>query len=112
MKVDVVFSLEDFVKLGFGRLTPDHVRICIEEKPIGDITSRFKVWLSVDMPDKILKCMVSEAIFDRIWLQSPHENEEQKRYKEWQEKAYKEVEEKLGFKPIEGYWTTTEAKEG
>jgi hypothetical protein len=112
MKVDVVFSLEDFTKLGGNYINQNHVRICIEEKPVSDYTSRFKVWLSVDMPEKILKCIVAEAYFNRLFLQSPHENEEQKKYKEWQEKAYKEVEEKLGFKPVEGYWTTTEAKEG
>jgi len=111
MKVDVVFNLDDFIKLALARLSPKHVRICIEEKPIGNFTSRFRVWLSVDMPDKILKCMVAEAYFNRLWLQSPHPNEEQKKYKEWQENAYKQAEEKLGFKPIEGYWTTTEAKE-
>ncbi|MEM1551603.1 MAG: hypothetical protein QXH03_02900 [Candidatus Bathyarchaeia archaeon] len=111
MKVDVVFSLEDFKALAGLYKDKNHVRICIEEKPIGDVSSRHTIWLSTAMPDKILKCNVATAYFNRIFLQSPIENDEKKRYNEWVETNYKKVEEALGFKPIEGYWTTTKEED-
>lgn len=98
------------MRVGGVWIRPENVRICIEEKPIGEFTAKYIVWLSVGMEDKILKCEVAKAYFNRIFLSSTTENDEKKKYVEWQKEAYDKAEKTLGFKPIEGYWTATDEK--
>jgi len=110
--IDTVFSLDDFLKIFHSEGgNKNDIRICVEQESTGSSFVKCKVVVSAGIysltsgqPKKVLKCIVAQRAFNYPFLASPHENEEKKQYNEWVKNAYKKVEEKLGFKPIEGFW--------
>lgn len=110
--IDTVLNLEDFINiLGSEGNNRNDVRICVEHKRQGSINLRCSVILSVGIynlltgrPKKILRCIVSRRTFNPFLLASEG-SQERKEYESWLEETFKKVEEKLGFKPIEGYWS-------
>jgi len=111
--IDTVLDLDDFLKVFYreGGIRDD-IRICVKQEGAGEMWVKCQVVVSggiyslvTGQPRKVLQCIVSQRVFNYHFLTSPYENKEKKEYKEWVEAAYNQVEEKLGFKPIEGYWS-------
>jgi len=111
--IDTVFSLDDFKKImrREGGLKQD-IRICARYESAGEFSVKCQVIVSAGLFSmvtgklrKILRCIVSERMFNYVFITSPYENKEKERYKEWLKESYEKVENSLGFKPIEGIWT-------
>jgi len=111
--IDTVLSLSDFwLILQTEGGNKDDVRICVKRESVGEHFVKFQVIVSAAIygyvtgqPRKVLRCIVSEKTFNYHFLATDVETPEKKEYKEWVKEVYKKVEEKLGFKPIEGYWS-------
>jgi len=111
--IDTVLSLDDFVNIfSCEGSNKSDIRICVRRESAGEHFIKFQVIVSAGIynlvtgnPKKVLRCIVAERTFNYHFLTADWETEDKKKYKEWVKEAYKKVEEKLGFKPIEGYWS-------
>jgi len=111
--IDTVLSLDDFVKVFRSEGgVPRDLRVCVKQESAGEHFIKMQVIVSAGIynsvtgqPKKVLRCIVAQRTFNYHFLAADFETEAKKKYKEWVEQAYKQVEEKLRFKPIEGYWS-------
>ena len=110
--IDTVFSLDDFLKvLGREGGKSSDIRVCVKHDSAGEHFVKCQVIVSAGIyspltgrPKKVLRCIVAQRTFNYHLMATDVETPERKEYEEWVKEAYKKVEEKLGFKPIEGYW--------
>ena len=111
--IDTVFSLDDFVKVfKIEGGVPRDLRVCVKQESAGEHFIKMQVIVSAGIynsvtgqPKKVLRCIVAQRTFNYHLIATDVETPERKEYREWVKEAYRKVEEKLGFKPIEGYWS-------
>jgi len=110
--IDTIFSLDDFLRVlrqEGGRL--EDIRICVVNNRRDNLYLKSTIQVTAGIfsrsgqPRKILRCIVASRIFPYYSLYSQDENDEKERYREWTAEVYRKVEETLGFKPLEGYWS-------
>lgn len=118
MPVMVLFDLEDFKELAYGRgalgdIAKELTARSVSRKPLGEAFSRYRYvvhapYLVYGADDTarvafVLRCVVSERTFHNYFVRDP-ESEEGKEYERWLEECRERVVEELGFEPREGYW--------
>ena len=115
--IDTVFSLDDFLNIFSCEGNKADVRICVKQDSAGEHFVRCQVIVSAGIynlvtgqPRKVLRCIVAQRTFNHHFLTVDWETEDKKKYQEWVKEAYGKVEEKLGFKPVEGFWRWNDEK--